>query len=83
MPDGHGLRPLTDIEQKRLFGFPDNFQLPIEKKLAHDLFGNTVPVPVVKAIGERLLAALNQIPLETAEKYTTIANKPRQTELFL
>ncbi len=83
VPDGHGLRPLTDIEQKRLFGFPDNFQLPIEKKLAHDLFGNTVPVPVVKAIGKRLLAALNQIPLETAEKYTTIANKPRQTELFL
>lgn len=64
VPDGDGLRTLTDIEQKRLFGFPDNFKLPITPKLAHDLFGNTVPVPVVTEISKRLLSVLTQQPFK-------------------
>lgn len=60
VPDRSGLRRLTLVEQCRLFGFPDNFKLGIAENLAHDLFGNTVPVPVVKAVSERVLAALLQ-----------------------
>lgn len=60
VPDGQGLRTLTDVEQKRLFGFPDDFQISINKRLAHDLFGNTVPIPVVTAISKRLLHTLMQ-----------------------
>ena len=55
VPDGKGLRLLTEIEQKRLFGFPDNYVLNVKPKEAFDLFGNTVAVPVVKAVASRLL----------------------------
>ena len=55
VPDGGGLRKLTLVEQCRLFGFPDNFQLNVKDALAHDLFGNTVPVATVTAIAERLI----------------------------
>lgn len=58
VPDGAGIRLLTEIEQKRLFGFPDSFQLGIKTKDAFDLFGNTVPIPVVRLISERILAEL-------------------------
>lgn len=55
VPDGKGLRLLTEIEQKRLFGFPDNYVLNVKPKEAFDLFGNTVAVPVVKSVASRLL----------------------------
>lgn len=57
VPDGNGLRLLTEIEQKRLFGFPDSYLLNIKPKEIFDLFGNTVAVPVVKAVASRLLNA--------------------------
>ena len=87
--DGQGLRRLTDIEQKRLFGFPDNFQLPINSKLAHDLFGNTVPIPVVTAISKRVLEALlhrqseksNQRQIDFKQPET--ARISQQYDLFL
>jgi DNA (cytosine-5)-methyltransferase 1 len=50
-----GLRKLTLIEQSRLFGFPDDFKLNIKPALAHDLFGNTVPVKVVTAVATLLI----------------------------
>lgn len=59
VPDGKGLRLLTETEQKRLFGFPDNFILNIKPKEAFDLFGNTVAVPVVKAVSTRLLQKIS------------------------
>ena len=58
VPDGKGLRLLTETEQKRLFGFPDNYRLNVKPKAAFDLFGNTVAVPVVKAVASRLLNVL-------------------------
>lgn len=58
VPDDEGIRYLTLLEQRRLFGYPDNFSLPVKTNLAHDLLGNTVPVPVVDAIASRLIAQL-------------------------
>lgn len=55
VPDTTGIRKLTLIEQCRLFGFPDHFKINVSERLAHDLFGNTVPVPVVCAISERVI----------------------------
>ena len=54
--DGITLRRLTLTEQLRLFGFPDDFKIPVKETLAHDVFGNTVPVVVVEAISKRLLS---------------------------
>lgn len=57
--DNNGLRNLSDIEQKRLFGFPDNYDLSnlsIDDRF--DLFGNTVPIPVVTEISKLLIIDL-------------------------
>ncbi|MCZ3063568.1 DNA (cytosine-5-)-methyltransferase [Acinetobacter baumannii] len=64
VPDGKGLRLLTEVEQKRLFGFPDDYILNIKPKEAFDLFGNTVAVPVVKAVSSRLLETLSNKNVE-------------------
>ncbi len=53
--DGKGLRTLTLREGLRLFGYPDSYKLDVPKELGYDLLGNTVVVPVIKAVAERLL----------------------------
>jgi len=56
-----GIRKLTIREGLRLFGFPDSYNLDFlcdsetNKRKAYDLLGNSVCVPVVKAVSTRLL----------------------------
>lgn len=52
--DNGGLRPLTLREGLRLFGFPDEFKFPVNQEEGFDLLGNTVAVPVISAVAERL-----------------------------
>lgn len=52
-----GLRQLSLIEMRRLFGYPDDFKLPVSAAEAYDLFGNTVVVPVVQHAALRTLEA--------------------------
>lgn len=56
--DGHGLRKLTLKEGLRLFGYPDDFKFEINEKDGFDLLGNTVVVPVIQAVSNRLLEAI-------------------------
>ncbi len=58
VPDGRGIRRLTMREGLRLFGYPENYEIPVKESLAFDLLGNTVVVPVIKAIAERILDVL-------------------------
>lgn len=59
--DGSGIRRLTLREGLRLFGYPETYHLSTfedsNKGLAQafDLLGNTVVVPVIKAVAKRLL----------------------------
>ncbi|MBP9994882.1 MAG: DNA (cytosine-5-)-methyltransferase [bacterium] len=53
--DGEGLRQLTLTEGKRLFGYPDSYKLDVPIKEGYDLLGNTVVVPVIKAVATKLL----------------------------
>lgn len=53
--DEEKLRTLTKTELKRLFGFPENFQLNTTQNDIYDLFGNSIVVPVVEAVGCRLI----------------------------
>lgn len=53
--DNDGIRKLSKLEQKRLFGFPDDFIINVTEKDAFDLFGNTLPVPVAQMIAEKIL----------------------------
>jgi len=54
VPDGKGLRRLTIREGLRLFGYPESYVIPVKESEAFDLLGNTVAVPVVKSIADRI-----------------------------
>lgn len=49
---GEGLNPrrLTPRECARLMGFPDTFKIPVSDTRAYKAFGNSVAVPVFKAV---------------------------------
>lgn len=59
--DGEGIRRLTLREGLRLFGYPDSYNLDMFENnnaglaKAFDLLGNTVVVPVIKAVALRLI----------------------------
>lgn len=53
--DRGGLRRLTLREGLRLFGYPENYRFDVSEKEGFDLLGNTVVVPVIKAISKRLI----------------------------
>ena len=53
--DGKGLRKLTLREGLRLFGYPDSYKFDVSVNDGYDLLGNTVVVPVIKAVAEKLL----------------------------
>lgn len=56
VPVNNGIRKLTVKEGLRLFGFPDNYDLShLSEAEAFDLLGNTVCVPVIKAVSSKLL----------------------------
>jgi len=59
IPDGNGLRRMTLREGLRLFGYPEWFEMPISIDDGFDLLGNTVVVPVVRSIAERLTESFN------------------------
>lgn len=53
--DGNGLRNLSLREGLRLFGYPEDYKFNIDKDLGYDLLGNTVVVPVIKAVANKVL----------------------------
>lgn len=55
VPDGKGVRKLTIREGLRIFDYPDSYEIPVKINFAYDLLGNTVVVPVLKAISDRIL----------------------------
>lgn len=56
--DGKGLRKLSLREGLRLFGYPEDYQFDVSEKEGFDLLGNTVVVPVIKAVCNRLIKTL-------------------------
>lgn len=55
----NGTRRLTDREMLRLQGFPDSFKINIPYSQARKVAGNSVSVPVIKAIAKEMLLSLN------------------------
>lgn len=53
--DGNGLRTLTLREGLRLFGYPDDYKFDVKIEDGYDLLGNTVVVPVIKAVSGRVV----------------------------
>ncbi len=54
VPDGNGIRKLTIREGLRLFGYPEWYEIPAKETEAFDLLGNTVAVPVVEHVANKL-----------------------------
>lgn len=52
-------RRLSPIEAKKMMGLPTSFKLPESETRAMKLLGNSVAIPVVRAIGKRILSYLN------------------------
>lgn len=64
--DNGGLRTLTLTEGLKLFGYPENYKFDVGIDEGYDLLGNTVTVPIVRAVSERLLAIWNK---DKTQKY--------------
>jgi len=56
---GKNPRKLTPLEAKRLQGFPENFIIPVSDTQAYKQFGNSVAVPVIHAIAEKIIEVLD------------------------
>jgi len=51
-------RKLTPREAGRLQGFPDSFKIPVSNTQAYRQFGNSVAVPVIEILANKILKAL-------------------------
>ena len=62
--DGKGLRTLTLREGLRLFGYPDDYKFDVKIEDGYDLLGNTVVVPVIKAVSGRVIELFEKYNVE-------------------
>jgi DNA (cytosine-5)-methyltransferase 1 len=53
-----GVRLLTANECKAIMGFPKSFKIPVSRTQMYRQMGNSVAVPVVKAIAKEINATL-------------------------
>ncbi|HLP05409.1 MAG TPA: DNA (cytosine-5-)-methyltransferase [Paludibacter sp.] len=65
--ENNGLRTLTLTEGLKLFGYPENYKFDVGIDEGYDLLGNTVTVPVVRAVSERILAIWNKNKIKMHE----------------
>ncbi len=59
--EGKNPRRLTPRECARLQGYPDDFIIPVSDTQAYRQFGNSVVMPLVKAIGANVVERLFQV----------------------
>ncbi|MDD4333908.1 MAG: DNA cytosine methyltransferase [Candidatus Pacebacteria bacterium] len=52
-------RKITPREAARLQGFPDTFKIGVSDTQAYKQFGNSVSVPVIKALAKQIIKTLN------------------------
>ena len=69
--DNEGIRTLTLTEGLRLFGYPENYKFDVGIDEGYDLLGNTVTVPIVRAVSERLLTIWNKDKIKIYEINST------------
>lgn len=56
-----GIRKMTPREWARLQGFPDTFKLTLADTHLYKQFGNSVSVPVIRAIAEKIKVVLESV----------------------
>lgn len=60
---GKNPRKLTPREAAKLQGFPDDFIIPVSDSQAYKQFGNSVSVPVIRAVSKEMLITLKKAKL--------------------
>ena len=55
-------RKLTPRECARLQGFPEKFIITVSDTQAYKQFGNSVAVPVIRAVAKRMMEDMNNLP---------------------
>ena len=58
-----GLRLLSELECKRLQGFPDDFKIPVSRTQMYRQMGNSVAIPMIKAVSDNIKATLENKPM--------------------
>jgi DNA (cytosine-5)-methyltransferase 1 len=53
-----GLRNMTPREWARLQGYPDSFVFPVSDSQAYKQLGNSVAVPAIQAVAQKMIAAI-------------------------
>jgi DNA (cytosine-5)-methyltransferase 1 len=61
-------RRLTPRECAKLQGFPEDFIIPVSDSQAYKQFGNSVSVPVIRAISIQMISTLKKANLLTVKK---------------
>ena len=56
-------RKLTPRECARLQGFPEEFIIPVSDTRAYKQFGNSVAVPVIRAIAKNMIVTLDYLEM--------------------
>ena len=51
-------RRLTPTEAAELFGYPENFRIPVSDTQAYRQFGNSVVMPLIEKVGEKIVETL-------------------------
>lgn len=68
-----GLRLFSELELKRLMGFPEDFIVPVSRTQMYRQFGNSVAVPMIKAVADAMKSRLIEAEMGTIEEDRTIA----------
>lgn len=56
-----GIRLFSELECKRLMGFPDDFIIPVSRTQMYRQFGNSVAVPMIRAVADAMKSAIGLI----------------------
>lgn len=68
-----GLRLFSELELKRMMGFPEDFIVPVSRTQMYRQFGNSVAVPMIKAVADAMKSRLIEAEMGTIEDDRTIA----------
>jgi DNA (cytosine-5)-methyltransferase 1 len=68
----NGNRRFTEREMLRLQGFPENFIINVSYTAMRKLTGNSVAVPVIKAVAKQMLEAINSKKIAQTSKQLSL-----------
>lgn len=78
---GKNPRKLTPREAARLQGYDDSFVIPVSDTQAYRQFGNSVAVPVIKAIAKNVVKEMNAMEKNRVSGKKLNINKIRDTHV--